>query len=110
MNHSIQTARTQRERILQLLCDARGEWVPLPNILELKISQFGARILELRRSGLRITNRTKNIDGQKHSWYRIESCDRVNASASVNAVAAQAPLTAPTSLFGDLSSQGRYPD
>lgn len=63
---------TQRGRILELLTSADGAWVPLPKILELKISQFGARILELRRSGLNIRNRTEIIDGRRHSWYRIE--------------------------------------
>jgi hypothetical protein len=37
---------TQRGRILNLLISARGEWVPLPAILDLKFKQFGARILE----------------------------------------------------------------
>ena len=62
---------TQRSRILELLVAAHGEWVPLPQILALRISQVGARILELRRSGFNIENRTEIIDGQRHSWYRL---------------------------------------
>ncbi|MFI5090771.1 MAG: helix-turn-helix domain-containing protein [Terriglobales bacterium] len=64
--------QTQRGRILALLIAARGGWVPLPAILDLKISQFGARILELRRSGLRIVNRRERVDGKIHSSYRLE--------------------------------------
>ena len=65
--------KTQHSRILRLLIDARGQWVPLPQILELRISQFGARILELRRAGFDIENRTEQIDGARHSWYRLVS-------------------------------------
>jgi len=65
--------KTQRQQILNVLLEAKGGWVSLPRILELKISQFGARILELRRLGFHISNRVENVDGQKHSWYRLES-------------------------------------
>jgi hypothetical protein len=64
----------QRARILRLLLDAKGTWVPLPQILELHISQFGARILELRRLNFRIENKTERDDsGVIHSWYRLVS-------------------------------------
>ena len=90
---------TQRSRILELLTSAGGTWVPLPKILELKISQFGARILELRRSGLKIENRTETIDGQRYSWYRLE----LGSSASPNSARSgtnAAPAVA-VSLFAD---------
>jgi hypothetical protein len=60
----------QRHKILSLL-QSKTE-VSLPEILDLRISQFGARILELRREGYNIINRTKVIDGVKCSWYRLE--------------------------------------
>jgi hypothetical protein len=67
-------AKGQRGRILRLLLDAKGTWVPLPQILELRISQFGARILELRRLNFRIENKTERDDsGVVHSWYRLVS-------------------------------------
>src|SRR6516162_6176716 len=51
------TAKTQRSRILRLSIEAHGACVPLFEILDLGIAQYGARILELRRhhvkSGLR---------------------------------------------------------
>ena len=62
---------TQRLRILHLLFHADGAWVPLPEILALQIGQYGARILDLRRSGHNIENRTETVDGVKHSWYRL---------------------------------------
>jgi Helix-turn-helix domain len=66
--------KTQRARILRLLIDARGAWVSLPTILDLHISQFGARIFELRRMGFGIENKTERDDsGAVHSWYRLNS-------------------------------------
>jgi hypothetical protein len=61
---------TQRGRILNLLRSANGAWVPLPEIMRCA-AQYNTRILELRRSGLTIENRTEEINGVKHSWYRL---------------------------------------
>lgn len=68
---SAPNATTQRTRILRLLIDARGAWVPLPEILTLGIAQYGARILELRRLGFIIENKTDRMDGVRHSWFRL---------------------------------------
>jgi hypothetical protein len=62
---------TQRERVLHLLAEYDGEWVPLPAILHLGIAQYNARLFELRRKGYVIENRTETVDGVKHSWYRL---------------------------------------
>jgi hypothetical protein len=66
---------TQRERLLHLLEENCGEWVPLPRILALGIAQYGARILELRRElrprGYRIENRTRRVGGVVYSSYRL---------------------------------------
>jgi hypothetical protein len=59
-------------RILRVLIAARGAWVPLPKIIECA-AQYNARIVELRRLGFRITNRTREVQGQRHSWFRLES-------------------------------------
>jgi hypothetical protein len=64
-------ARSQRAAILRLLVDAKGGWVALPNVLELGIAQYNARILELRRLGFVIENRTERINGARHSWFRL---------------------------------------
>jgi hypothetical protein len=65
--------KTQCDAILQLLTDAGGEWVPLWKILELRISQYNARIHSLRHDlGFRIDNkRERDSEGQVHSWYRL---------------------------------------
>ena len=63
-------SKTQSAAILRLLVDAKGEWVPLPKIMECA-AQYNARIFELRRDGFTIENRTEVIDEVKHSWFRI---------------------------------------
>jgi hypothetical protein len=63
-------AKTQRARILRLLIDARGDWVPLPEIMACA-AQYNARILELRRLGFNVENRTERTDGARHSWFRL---------------------------------------
>jgi hypothetical protein len=63
-------AKTQCARILRLLIDAHGAWVPLPEIM-VCAAQYNARILELRRSGFDIENRTEGVDGTRHSWFRL---------------------------------------
>lgn len=62
---------TQRERLLHLLVEYDGRWVPLPSILELGIAQYNSRLFELRRDGHNIENRIEVIDGTRHSWYRL---------------------------------------
>lgn len=64
---------TQCSRLLALLEAHRGDWVGLPEILALSIAQYGTRILELRRAGYAIENRTQDIDGKRHSWFRLVS-------------------------------------
>jgi hypothetical protein len=63
---------TQRGQILGLLIAARGDWVSLPKITECA-AQYNARIFELRRLGFRITNRIREVNGHRHSWFRLES-------------------------------------
>jgi len=62
----------QRDRILELLVRAQGSWVGLPQILDLHIGQYNARILELRGMGHTIENKTeRDSRGEIHSWYRL---------------------------------------
>jgi hypothetical protein len=65
------TRTKQRDLILALLIAARGEWVPLPRITDCA-AQYNARIFELRHLGFRIANRTRRVNGTKHSWFRLE--------------------------------------
>ncbi len=67
---SAPSAKTQRTRILRRLIDARGGWAPLPEIMACA-AQYNARILELRRRGFNIENRTEHKNGARHSWFRL---------------------------------------
>ncbi|HLV85811.1 MAG TPA: hypothetical protein VKV39_02470 [Candidatus Sulfotelmatobacter sp.] len=98
---------TQRERILALLSSRPGQWIGLPEILDLGFAQFGARILELRRTGHQIENKTEHRDGKVLSWYRLTpSAQRLKADP---APATSGLPTPPVGLFGDLRPE-RYPD
>lgn len=70
MSGSPPNAKTQRGAILALLIRARGEWVPLPEIMACA-AQYNARVHELRKLGFNIENRTETADGQRHSWFRL---------------------------------------
>lgn len=98
--------RNQQHKILELLAAARGNWVPLPQMLALKISQFGARILELRREGHIIRNKTEHKDGQVLSWYRLEptlGCSGVKAER----ISSLSPPARSFPEFGNLAPE-RY--
>lgn len=62
--------KTQRDRILGVLIQARGQWVELPEIMECA-AQYNARLFELRRLGFRIENRIRDVGGVRHSWFRL---------------------------------------
>jgi hypothetical protein len=61
----------QRQKLLKLLRENSGQWVGLPRILDLRISQYSARVHELRKMGYRIENKTKHCNGQVWSWFRL---------------------------------------
>jgi hypothetical protein len=87
---------TRRDQILELLIGARGDWVPLPKIADCA-AQYNARIFELRRLGFRIKNRTQEVHGARHSWYRLESGPI--APTSTRCVRAIPTLPAQSALF-----------
>ena len=61
-----------REKVRRLLERHRGAWVSLREILRLGVAQYNARILELRKEGLRIENKTEWLNGKKISWFRVK--------------------------------------
>ena len=73
LESALPNAKTQRDRILGLLIEARGEWVPLPEVLALGIAQYNARIFELRRLGFNVENRSEADPetGIRRSWFRL---------------------------------------
>jgi hypothetical protein len=102
------TRAKQRDQILGLLIAARGDWVPLPKITDCA-AQYNARIFELRRLGFRIANRTRLVNGTKHSWFRLELQPATATSPQERQPAP--PTTAyPFPEFGSLAPERRYPD
>lgn len=98
---------TQCGRILELLIAARGDWVSLPKITECA-AQYNARIFELRRLGFRITNRTREMSGQRHSWFRLESIPADGRSPQeIETLTVATPSSFPE--FGNLARE-RYGD
>ena len=59
---------TQRKRLLKLL--RQRKWITLKAILDLRIAQYGSRLLELRRT-YEIRNKTQMVNGVKLSWYKL---------------------------------------
>jgi hypothetical protein len=63
------TRLTQCDRILELL---KGrDKVPLPELLALRISQYGARIRELRRRGYQIESGSDWQGGKRYTSFRL---------------------------------------
>lgn len=62
--------RTQRDRILSLLQERRGCWIPAYELARLAL-QYGARVAELRAGGPGTENRLEHDHGQTRSFYRL---------------------------------------
>jgi hypothetical protein len=66
-------SKTQTGEILRLLIDGRGtRVVPFPEIMA-RAAQYNARILELRRMGFNIENRTDRVNAMRRSWFWLIS-------------------------------------
>jgi len=98
------SARAQCDRILKLLLEAKGRPVSLPEILELHISPYGARIYELRKLGFDIRNQISWVDGEKHSAFRLVLNPTVPATRS------QPTSTCQQEPLFDFSPEPRYPE
>jgi len=63
--------RSQRQQILKLLLDARGQWVPAPALAAISL-QYSARVRELRLDGWRVDNRCPVVRGVKRGEFRLQ--------------------------------------
>ena len=61
---------TQHQRILQLLREREGGWVPSYELAAIAL-QYNARVLELRRQGYNIENKAQHVNGQVHGAFRL---------------------------------------
>ena len=62
---------TQRDRVLELL--RSKQWVTLPEILNLRIANYRARISEARKLGYQIECIGETVNGVRHTKYRLTS-------------------------------------
>lgn len=62
---------SQRDRVLNILRNAGGGWVSIPQFLAAGISRFGARIFELRQDGFEIECREERKGRVRHVSYRL---------------------------------------
>ncbi|NQT23274.1 MAG: hypothetical protein HQ579_07570 [Candidatus Omnitrophica bacterium] len=62
---------TQKDRLRNFFQSCPGQWIALTTILDMRISQYGSRILDLRREGMQIDNKVvKVVNGQKWTAFR----------------------------------------
>jgi len=62
---------TQKDRLRELFQNRPGEWIGLNEVLDMRISQYNSRILDLRRERMIIDNEVKKVvNGQKFTAFR----------------------------------------
>jgi hypothetical protein len=66
------TRQNQCARICRLLEQAKGEWVPLPRILDLRIASHTRRIHELRKAGVSVEMHSFWFEGERRTEYRLQ--------------------------------------
>jgi biotin operon repressor len=68
----IGSGRSQAAKILQILTDAGGEWVPLPTLMRRSRSAVvHSRISDLRKAGHQIDWLPGRAGKKVRSWYRL---------------------------------------
>ena len=110
---ALSTRGTQCGRILRVLVDARGEWVDLPTILALKISQYGSRIYSLRRQGFHIENHSAMVNGVRRTAFRLvvspnEAEETTECDTQPIPAACSGSHNIGATLFGDISPDRTY--
>lgn len=60
----------QKERLRNLFLSNPNIEIPLTTILGLFIAQYNSRVLDLRRDGMNIINRTETVEGARHSFFK----------------------------------------
>jgi hypothetical protein len=65
--------KTQREQIFDLFNRNLGQWVDLPQIMDLGIAQYNSRIFELRGEGHEIHSRSENEGRLRKTWFILLS-------------------------------------
>lgn len=101
---SPESSNSQRARILRLLIESRGNWIPSPEIAACA-QQYNARLFELRRLGFVIVNRTAERDGVRLSWFRLVAGPTQTKTPPPAVERASSPSTHKTRSAGDVTSE-----
>lgn len=65
---------SQADLILRRLIEARGEWVPMPELVRVSGAfAVHSRIADLRRAGWQIEQESVHRQRRVHSFYRLHS-------------------------------------
>lgn len=87
----------QASRILKVLQDANGKWVPLWQIQKpfegSGIASHTRRISDLREQGHDVENRKEWVDGQAHSFYRLVQSAPIKRPVRLDVVQGQRGVT-----------------
>lgn len=59
---------TQQEKMKALFEARPFQWIPLYEIFAIS-KQYNARIFSLRQDGMKILNKIKVVNGERHSWF-----------------------------------------
>jgi len=63
----------QKDKLMALFEKKPSQWIPLPEILQLGIAQYNARIYDLRREGYKIDNMLIRVaNGERHTAFKYE--------------------------------------
>jgi hypothetical protein len=71
--HRPELFRGQRGRILSLLFERRGTWVPAPELARIAL-QYASRIYDIRKEGFVVENHVERSNGQVHGAYMLIGC------------------------------------
>ena len=71
--HRPELFRGQRGRILSLLLERRGTWVPAPELAKIAL-QYASRLHSIRKEGFVVENRVERSNGQVHGAYMLIGC------------------------------------
>lgn len=84
---------TQEDKILKLLVEARGGWVPAPALAKVCL-QYCRAIASLRKDSHDIHNRVEQHGKVRHGFYRLAGA-AINSMAPTKIPPASTPGTAP---------------
>lgn len=63
---------SQTDIIIKVLQDRKGKWVPMPELCAAAgCYATHSRVAEARKRGLTIENMVNQVEGKRHSFYRI---------------------------------------